>query len=532
MNEMINLLDCTLRDGGYVNDWKFGHDVIASTYKRLESAGVEFIEVGFLDDRREFDINRSINPTTESFDKIFSGCEKGNSVPLAMIDYGTCSIENIAPCEESFIDGIRVIFKKNKIEDALPFCKEIKKKGYKLFIQAISITDYSDLEMLQYIKKINEIQPYAFSIVDTYGLLDRKELSNYFYIMDRNLLPEIAIGYHGHNNFQLAFSNSISFLAFDTTRQRIVDSTVYGMGKSAGNCASELIALHMNKKYEKKYDVNQFLEIFDSNLMPFYKEKYWGYKYNFYISAMQNCHPNYVQFLIDKKTLSVTSINNILSRIPQSQKLYFEEKLIEDMYIDYQSKQINDDSSISAIKKELENRNVVVIGLGNSAFEKYDCINSFIINNSCVVITVNSYIELYNPNFIFMSNAKRYRKLADEYNGSSIHQLILTSNIDTLDLKSDYVLNYSGLLEYNQDRNDNALLLCLAMLIKAGVKKANLAGFDGFTLQGDDYYDDKYIFGGNEQYMVDNNKAIAKGIRELSKQITCNFLTDSLYLKD
>ena len=87
------------------------------------------------------------------------------------------------------------------------------------------------------------------------------------------------------------------------------------MGKSAGNTASELISMHMNHRYGTNYDIDQFLEILDTDLMAVYQKHYWGYKYNFYISAMQNCHPNYVQFLLDKKTLSVTSINEILSKI-------------------------------------------------------------------------------------------------------------------------------------------------------------------------------------------------------------------------
>ena len=233
--KQINLLDCTLRDGGYVNDWAFGHSVITGTYKRLDAAGVEYIEVGFLDDRRPFDIDRSIQPDTKSFDKIFENVKKNHAIPVAMIDFGTCSLENIAPCEDSFIDGIRVIFKKEKIEKALPFCRAIKGKGYKLFIQAISITAYSDLEMLEYIQKINQIKPYAFSIVDTYGLLDNRKIAHYFDLLDNNLDPDIRIGYHAHNNFQLAFSNTIKFFNLYTKRKLIADSTVYGMGKSAGN---------------------------------------------------------------------------------------------------------------------------------------------------------------------------------------------------------------------------------------------------------------------------------------------------------
>ena len=93
MANNVKILDCTLRDGGYVNDWDFGHSVITGTYKRLDEAGVDYIEVGFLDDRREFDINRSIMPNTDAINKVFANVEKKHAIPVAMIDYGTCGIE-------------------------------------------------------------------------------------------------------------------------------------------------------------------------------------------------------------------------------------------------------------------------------------------------------------------------------------------------------------------------------------------------------------------------------------------------------
>ena len=362
----IRLLDCTLRDGGYINDWGFGHSVITGTYKRLDTAGVDYIEVGFLDDRRSFDINRTIQPNTDCYNKVFKRVEKKHAIPVAMVDFGTCDISNIGDCDSTFIDGIRVIFKKEKIDKALPFCRSIKEKGYKLFIQAISITAYSDLEMLEYIEKINEIKPYAFSIVDTYGLLDSRKLTNYFNLMNNNLDPEIKIGYHAHNNFQLAFSNSIKFLALETQRTIVVDSTVYGMGKSAGNTASELIAMHMNQRYGTNYDIDKFLEILDTDLMAVYQKHYWGYKYNYYISAMQNCHPNYVQYLLDKKTLSVTSINEILAAIPAEIKLLYDQKYIEDAYIEYQSHSIDDKVAIAEIAESIKGRNVLLLGPGKS----------------------------------------------------------------------------------------------------------------------------------------------------------------------
>ena len=85
---------------------------------------------------------------------------------VGMIDYGTCKLENIKPCSESFLDGIRVIFKKHLRKDALAYCAEIKKLGYKVFAQLVSVTTYEDDEMMDLIRLANEVKPYAVSMVD------------------------------------------------------------------------------------------------------------------------------------------------------------------------------------------------------------------------------------------------------------------------------------------------------------------------------------------------------------------------------
>lgn len=528
----VSLLDCTLRDGGYVNDWEFGHGTITGVYKRLEAAGVDYIEVGFLDDRRPFDINRTIMPNTDAINKVFSNVKKGHAIPIAMIDYGTCSLDSIGPAESTFIDGIRVIFKKEKIEQALPFCKAIKDKGYKLFIQAISITAYSDLEMLQYVEKINEIKPYAFSIVDTYGLLDNKGMTRYFHLIDDNLDPEIVMGYHDHNNFQLAYSNTMRFLSMDTERQLVADSSVYGMGKSAGNCATELLAMHLNDYYHKNYDLNEIMEIVDTFMMPIWQKIYWGYKYEFYIAAMQRVHPNYVNYLLKKKTLSVSSVNEILSSIPEEKKLFYDQKFIDQLYLDYQGNTINDERVFdSSLVQMLCNRNVLLLGPGSSIISNAENIKKTITKNNSFVVSVNFYPREFCVDCVFMSNNKRYAFLAD-YLGEDEKisaQFVATSNVHVVDLKPDYILNFESLLIPQLDNTDNALILLLSFLVKAGVKTVSLAGFDGYKVNENNYYRRGYEVGIDNAENASRNTQIAKSLKYFMDKIQLSFVTPTLY---
>ena len=138
----ISLLDCTLRDGGYLNDWKFGNNNIVSIFERLVASGVEFIEVGFIDQAREYDPDRSIYPDVKSINKTMGGLDSGNSQVVGMIDYGHLDISLVCPKEESCLDAIRVIFKKGIRKEAIAYCKQIKDLGYKVYLEILNSADY------------------------------------------------------------------------------------------------------------------------------------------------------------------------------------------------------------------------------------------------------------------------------------------------------------------------------------------------------------------------------------------------------
>ena len=180
-----------------------------------------------------------------------------------------------------------------------------------VFAQLVSVTSYTENEIKDLARLANEAKPYAVSMVDTYGLMHQDNLVHYFDLLNTHLDPEIGIGYHGHNNFQMGYANCIEFLKRSTSYQRniVVDGTLSGMGKSAGNAPIELIAMHLNATYGKKYEIDQFLEAIDTNLAAFRKPTLWGYNLYHFIAAYNDCHPSYVSYLVEKRTLSIKSVN-------------------------------------------------------------------------------------------------------------------------------------------------------------------------------------------------------------------------------
>jgi len=525
------LLDCTLRDGGFVNDWNFGFGSIKSIISRLDYAGVDIIEVGFIDEHRNYDEDRSIFPDTKSILPIFKSINKPKAIIVGMIDYGTCTIEKVSNQPESCLDGIRVIFKKKDQDKAIEFLRQIKKKGYKTFVNPVSITSYSDEEVFILIDKINKIVPYTVSIVDTYGLMHSKELLNYFDIFNQRLDKDIILGYHAHNNFQMAYANSITLMNKDLGRPVVIDGSLYGMGKSAGNACTELLAMYMNEFCGRDFNINQIQEAIDVDIIKEFDKKSWGYNFEYYIAALNECHPSYVQYLLRKKTLSVKSVNEILKKIKTEKKLSYDEQLIETIYCEYQDRQCDDTLTIEALRKEFLGRKILLLGPGKTLHENYTSIDDFIQNNNPIIVSINFLNELFPVDYVFMGNAKRYSQFFHKlYGENSTVKVICTSNITEAGRKINFLLNYSTLLAEDQVIRDNPLVMFLHLLKNIGSLKIWLAGFDGYTNDNSvNYYSDYLRLLYCQDNVVLRNEAIKKEMIDISKTVQVISLTPSRY---
>ena len=529
----LELLDCTLRDGGYINDWEFGQDTLVNVFERVCASGVEFIELGFLDDRRVFDINRSIMPDTACMEKIYGGLPKGNTKLMGMIDFGTCSIDHIQPCSESILDGIRVIFKKHLREPAMAFCKQLKEKGYIVFSQLVSITSYEDDELMDLIRLANDVKPYAVSMVDTYGLMHKSKLFHYYDILNKNLDSSIAVGYHAHNNFQLGYANCIEMLERHKGYERpiLVDGTIYGMGKSAGNAPTELLAMYMNANFGKHYDIGMMLEAIDSSLMDIFKVTPWGYTMKFFIAASNDCHPNYVSYLLDKKTLPVKSINEILKGLKGDKKLLYDKNLIEQLYLEYQQNHCEDSAAYKKLTEDVAGKPILVLGPGTSVVEESEKISEFVSAQKPVIIAINYCPTTWHPDYLFLTNYKRYIQMASTIaKNRDDYKLIATSNITRASGEFDFTLDYEALIDRSAVFMDNSFLMLLRVLCKVGVPEVYLAGFDGYSIDKEsNYFSSKMEYEFSKQKGEEINSDVNRFLAEIKDRLAVHFLTHTEY---
>ena len=525
----IQILDCTLRDGGYINDWKFGRRTIMSILDKLDRANIDIIECGFLT-KMVADEDCSLFPSAAAVEEVLPKRSR-KSMYVAMIAIGEKELHpsELTRCDGSSIEGIRLTFHKDEIDQAVSWAKIIMEKGYRVFMQPVGTVFYSDIELLQLVEKMNQLKPYAFYIVDTLGSMYRNEVSHRFYLIDENMDPAIRLGFHGHNNLQLAFSNAQVLGKIQTKRTLILDSSVYGMGRGAGNLPTELITQYINRKIASKYDVTMVMDVYDEYISPIRKESEWGYTVPYHIAASHVCHPNYASYLINRQTLTMKDIEKIIQSIPDDRKAIYDRQLIEQLYTQFQSRKIDDRKAVGKIKNLIDGRRVLLLAPGKSLASKYDTIMEFIEKNNPYVISVNFVDPRYRMDACFVSNHKRMDIISQEIQPLNI-QTILTSNIPSDGQRGYLYVDYDHYTNNDGMVSDNAGLMLLKLLKRCNATDVTLAGFDGFHHKHNgDYYAPGFQLNTNDQEVEQRQQRIRAQLRILSETMDITFLTPSLY---
>lgn len=254
----------------------------------------------------------------------------------------------------------------------------------------------------------------------------------------------------------------------------------------------------------------------------------------YYLAAFNDCHPNYVSYLMDKRTLSVKSINDILGSLEGEARLLYNKDYIEQLYVEYQENVVDDELAIQKLKEELKGKKILLLGPGLNIRKQRKKIVEFTERERPLIICVNRIAEDFRPDYVFLSNAKRYVQMATVLaQRDRKYKVIATSNVTETNNKFDFVLNYSELLDRNAEIIDNSFVMLLKVMIRLKIEKVYLAGFDGYFGQHKKNYlysDMEYKFGKAKANNL--NQYVAKVLSDLSPILKTEFITDSLYLKN
>lgn len=519
----IKLLDCTLRDGGYVNNWEFGKDVISRVVNQVLIAGIEVMELGYLSTIQSGNEDTARYSSLKDVRRAYSNIKSDHQDYAVMINYGEYSAD-LLPDAEINDPIIRLAFHRKNLKEAFEFINSLDSKGFRYYIQPMGVLNYSDKEFIELINMANATHAEAFYVVDSFGVLELKDFRRLIFLVDNNLRPEIMLGYHAHNNLQQAYSNAKYMIEQGLSHSMIIDASVFGMGRGAGNLNIELFAKHLNRYYGKNYNIEPFLEVFDECLKPIFARQFWGYSLPFYLSSIHNCHPNYALFFSEKNTLTVKSIHELLSGISEEDKISYSKDKAAQYYNSYMDNYIDDKADVKALYDSIGERPVLILAPGKSIIREMEIVKSYIENNNPIVIGVNRSSEEYKYDYLFVTNEKR---LVDK--PANVGKFIKTSNLHKI-LPETIQVNYSSYLAENPIVCDNPTLMLLNLLVSMGIRDVSVAGFDGFSSNPEDnYFAQGLSMGSSITSKVEKNKLVSNEVKGLQKRIKINFLTESLY---
>ena len=326
----IKILDCTLRDGGYITKWNFGREAIREITRLLVDAGLDYVEIGYLNNK-PYEEGSALFHSVEQIRQFIPEDRKHTKI-FAMADVTQFTEADMIPCDGTSIDGIRVVFYKHQIEEALAFCKVVKAYGYQLFVQPMVTIDYSIQEYTALAERIRELQPCGVSIVDSFGYMTKEDFRRYFMILDCILDGEAMIGFHSHDNTQMAFSEAQDIMDYRTGRTLMIDASLYGMGRAAGNLNTELITNYYNLAYGPRYGQDQIMEAVSRYIMPIAETHDWGYTPYLFLTAQFRCHPNFAVYLLEEYKVTVEEFKQYLCMIPDEMRTKCRKPYVLDLY--------------------------------------------------------------------------------------------------------------------------------------------------------------------------------------------------------
>lgn len=333
----ISFLDCTLRDGGCVNDFAFGTKAMREIKSSLESAGVKFIELGYIDDNKGYDEEYSMFSCEESITRQLLRNKNAEVSYFAMIDCGKYDVQNLPLCSEKTIDGIRLCFHKRQMDDAFVQARKILNKGYRLFIQPMINTRYTDEEMALLVGRINSelSEREAVYIVDSFGSMREEDFVSRCELVSSILNPNIKIGIHSHNNQNQSFDVISTIMTSDFNHDIFIDTTIAGIGKGAGNPDTYEVLNFYNNVFENRYNLDYIKKIEEDYIKPLQSVYPWGFNNEFFLCAKYKVTPSYLKFFKKQINCSEGDVELFLATIPEDKKDAFSSEFAESHLKDY-----------------------------------------------------------------------------------------------------------------------------------------------------------------------------------------------------
>lgn len=284
--EELKVLDCTIRDGGLINNHYFTDEFVRAVYQAISQAGVDYIEMGYRSSRQfapASDFGQWKYCDDEAIEKIIDGIESETKISI-MVDAHRVADQVFKPVDESPVDLIRVATYVKDIDKAIVLAQRCKDLGYEISVNIMAVSAENEHDTVEALGQLVDCPCETVVVVDSYGKFFSEDI-HHMVKMYMEKVPGKTIGMHCHNNQQLAFANTIEGIRMGAN---MVDGSLYGIGRGAGNCPLELLVGFLKNP---KFNIEPILKVIQDYMIPMREEIEWGYLVPYAITGLLNQHP-------------------------------------------------------------------------------------------------------------------------------------------------------------------------------------------------------------------------------------------------
>ena len=494
MKKKIKLLDCTLRDGGYYNNWDFSDNLISKYLKSMAAVGVDFAEIGF----RSFEKKTFKGACAYSQDNFIKNLSIPNNLKIGVMINAS---ELLNHKSKNPLKNIKLLFKNSKktkiklvriachyleVEKTIQVSRWLKKNGYKVGFNVMQIASRSDLE-IETVGKICSKYPLdVLYFADSMGSLETEKINKIITLLRKHWKGDLGI--HAHDNMSMALINTQKAVDSGVCW---MDSTVTGMGRGPGNSKTEYLVLKYQNNISRKVNIIPLLELIDEEFLPLQNKYKWGTNPFYFLAGMHGIHPTFIQAMLNDLRFGPLDILSAIDHLKSVGGKTFNKNLLDTDKKMYSGKCVGKWYP----KSKIANKEVLILGAGPGVIKHKTAIEEYIKQKKPFVIGLNTQrsineklinIRVACSAFRLLTERKKFKsvkqtlvlpvkRLSKDINNYLSPNSLLDFGIQVVPEKFKFKSNYAIL------PNSLTISYALAIATSGKAKKILLAGFDGYS---------------------------------------------------
>lgn len=492
--QSLNILDCTLRDGGYYNNWNFSVDLINRYLRVMSDIKVDYVEIGF----RSYEKKNFRGSCAYSTDEFIDNLEIPKNLKIAVMINGSELIKKEFLRKKN--NSLNILFKKSKlskvklvriachlseVDKVMPVALKIRKLGYKIGINLMQISDRSKSEIKNFCDLMRKYDIDLLYFADSTGSLTKDQTLQIVKSFKKNWSANLGI--HAHDNMNMAMENTMIAL---NNGVNWIDATVLGMGRGPGNVKTESLVLELEKKFKRKVSYSNLIKLISKDFMPLKKKYEWGSNFYYYLSGLHGIHPSFIQGMLAVKSFSSDEILAVINNL----KTEGGKKFSNDLLNTYKGYYLGKEKGKYQPIKDIRNKDVLILGSGGGVKTHKIALESFIKKYKPFVIALNTQNSINSKLINTRAVCNTLRLLTDHKSFKFLPQRLILpyqrlsklikekfKKVNKLDFGINVKNNTFKFLKSSAIiPNTLAISYALAIANSGKAKKIYIAGFDGY----------------------------------------------------